>query len=104
LAATAQALDIVVNRLKLQVPSRWAYEQLGIPQPTDEEDVLEGAPQPQPFNGFQPGDREDFDCDGFGNQTLEMQERVSPEYVANLRQLWKNRDGILVIKRGDFNE
>lgn len=49
------------------------------------------------------GDREDFDCDGFGNQTLEMQERVNPEYVANLRQLWKNRDGILVIKRGNFH-
>jgi len=49
LAGTATALDTIVNRLKLPVPSRWAREQLGIPEPAEGEDVLEGAPAPQPI-------------------------------------------------------
>lgn len=50
------------------------------------------------------GDREDFDADGFGNQSMEMMKSVNPEYAENLRSLWRNRDGILVIEKGDLGE
>lgn len=49
------------------------------------------------------GDREDFD-DGMNSATYEMMDKVSPEYMANLRKLWANRKGISVIKTGVSND
>ena len=48
------------------------------------------------------GDREDFDADGFGNQSLVTQ--VNPDYVNHLRSMWANRDGIAVTQMGVSNE
>ena len=38
----ADVLAVAANELGIQVPRRWAHQMLGIPEPTEAEEVLKG--------------------------------------------------------------
>jgi phage gp29-like protein len=72
-----EALDIAVNKLKMRIPSSYAYEELGYPEPMGEEPVLgegddsensdeEGATGPtgpSGPDGIEPEDTESLDAE-----------------------------------------
>jgi phage gp29-like protein len=60
----ARVLDAAANRLGMPVPRTWAYETLGIPEPAEGDEVLEGAPRaPGLFDGLGGGGDPNADPD-----------------------------------------
>ena len=49
LAKGAQALEVLINKIGMQIPAAWVHDYFGIPKPAEGEEILSGGPAPAPM-------------------------------------------------------